>query len=132
MRISVCVHLCVCVCVCSVYGVSIYCSRKVNVVGTFLYPWYRNSPDHGANMNDQLTTRITGRECEKKGWFMTAALLITLQATMNMYRIRQLVSWCFKPSQPQRIRSGLRETFIQRYLVKRTNKAELRPEEQHN
>ena len=41
-----------------------------------------------------------------------------------------LVSWCFKPSQPQRIISGLRETFIQRYTVERTNKAEVRPEEQ--
>ena len=41
-----------------------------------------------------------------------------------------LVSWCFKPSQPQRIISGLRETFIKRYIVERTNKAEMRPEEQ--
>ena len=40
------------------------------------------------------------------------------------------VSWCFKPSKPQRIISGLRETFIKRYKVERTNKAELRPEEQ--
>ena len=36
----------------------------------------------------------------------------------------------FEPSQPQRIISGLRETFIKRYMVERTNKAELRPEEQ--
>ena len=42
----------------------------------------------------------------------------------------KLVSWCFKPSQPQRIISGLRETFVKRYIVERTNKAELRPEEQ--
>ena len=41
-----------------------------------------------------------------------------------------LVSWCFKPNQPQRITSGLRETFIKRYIVERTNKAETRPEEQ--
>ena len=40
------------------------------------------------------------------------------------------VSRCFKPSQPQRIISGLRETFRKRYLVKRTNKAEIRLEEQ--
>ena len=31
---------------------------------------------------------------------------------------------CFKPSQPQRIISGLKETFIKRYTVERTNKAE--------
>ena len=41
-----------------------------------------------------------------------------------------LVSWCIKPSQPQRIISGLKETFIKRYIVERTNKAEIRPEEQ--
>ena len=41
-----------------------------------------------------------------------------------------IVSWCFKPGQPQRIISGLRETFIKRYKVERTNKAEIRPEEQ--
>ena len=41
-----------------------------------------------------------------------------------------LVSWCFKPSQPQRIISGLRETFIKRYRVERTSKAEIRPKEQ--
>ena len=40
------------------------------------------------------------------------------------------VSWCFKPSQPQMILSGLKETFIKRYTGERTNKAEIRPEEQ--
>ena len=43
---------------------------------------------------------------------------------------RWLVSWCFKPSQPHRIISGLKETFIKRYIVERTNKAEIRTEEQ--
>ena len=33
-------------------------------------------------------------------------------------------------NQPQRIISGLRETFIERYVFERTNKAEIRPEEQ--
>ena len=44
----------------------------------------------------------------------------------------KLVRCRFKPSQPQRIISGLKETFIKRYicLVGRTNKAEIRPEEQ--
>ena len=44
--------------------------------------------------------------------------------------ISSLVSWCFNPSKPQRIISGLKETFIKRYIVERTNKAEIRPEEQ--
>ena len=41
-----------------------------------------------------------------------------------------LVSGCFKPSQPQMVTSGLRETFIKRYKVEKINKAELKPEEQ--
>ena len=47
-----------------------------------------------------------------------------------MKRISLLVGWCFKSGQPQRIISGLKETFIKRYAVERTNKAEIRPEEQ--
>ena len=43
----------------------------------------------------------------------------------------QLASWCFEPSQPQGIISGLKETFIKRYIVERTSKAELRPQEQN-
>ena len=35
-----------------------------------------------------------------------------------------LLSWCFKPSQPQRIISWLKKTFIKRYIVERTNKAD--------
>ena len=42
----------------------------------------------------------------------------------------QLVSWCFKPSQPQRIIPELKETFIKRCIIERTSKAEIRPEEQ--
>ena len=41
-----------------------------------------------------------------------------------------LAGWCFKPSQPQRIISGLKETFVKRYIFERTKKAEIRPEEQ--
>ena len=41
----------------------------------------------------------------------------------------QLDSWRFKPSQPQRIISGLKETFIKRYIAERTKKAEIGPKE---
>ena len=44
--------------------------------------------------------------------------------------LETLVSWCSKPSQPQRIISGLKETLIKRYIDERTNKAEIRPEAQ--
>ena len=42
---------------------------------------------------------------------------------------RKIVSWCLEPSQPQRTILGLRENFIKRHAVERTNKAEMRPEE---
>ena len=45
-------------------------------------------------------------------------------------RGRERVTWCSDPSQPQGISSGLKETFINRYIVERTSKAEIRPEEQ--
>ena len=45
-------------------------------------------------------------------------------------QLHKLVSWCFKPRQTQMIISGLRETFIERSIVERTYKAEIRPEEQ--
>ena len=38
-------------------------------------------------------------------------------------KLVSLLSWCFKPSQPQRILSGLRETFVKRYILERTNQA---------
>ena len=44
--------------------------------------------------------------------------------------ISSSASWCSKPSQPQKIISGLKETFTERYMLERTNKAGIRPEEQ--
>ena len=41
-----------------------------------------------------------------------------------------LVNWCFEPSQPLGIISGLKETFIKRHQVERTKKTEIRLEEQ--
>ena len=46
------------------------------------------------------------------------------------YLLTYLLFWCFEPSQPLGIKSGLKETFIKRYVVERTNEAELRPQEQ--
>ena len=51
-------------------------------------------------------------------------------ASSNLHSLSHMRSWCFKPSQSQRILSGQRETFIKRYIcVERTNKTEIRPEE---
>ena len=42
----------------------------------------------------------------------------------------RIVNWCFESGQPLGIISGLKETFLRRYIVERTNKADIRPEEQ--
>ena len=41
-----------------------------------------------------------------------------------------LVNWCFEPSQPLGIIPGLKETSKKRYIVERTNKTEMRTEEE--
>ena len=46
-----------------------------------------------------------------------------------MKEVSRLVNWCFERSLPLGIISGLKETVIKRYIVERTNKAEIRPEE---
>ena len=46
----------------------------------------------------------------------------------SKFTVSYLVSWCFKPSQSQRIISGLRKTFMKSYIIQRTNEAEIRPE----
>ena len=40
----------------------------------------------------------------------------------------ELVNWCLSPVQG--IISGLKETFIDKFIVERTHKAEIRPEKQ--
>ena len=50
---------------------------------------------------------------------------------MELHKLSsELVNWSFEPSQPLGIISGLKETFIKRYIAERTNKAETRLEEQ--
>ena len=39
-------------------------------------------------------------------------------------QLSKLVNWCFEPSQPAGIISGLKEAFTKRFVVERTNKAE--------
>ena len=71
-------------------------------------------------------------------WQLTISTIYppTLTRATNRHDQRQnvevsyLVNWCFEPSQHLRIISGLKETFIKRHVVERTNKAEIRPEEQ--
>ena len=41
-----------------------------------------------------------------------------------------LGTWCFKPTPPLRIISGLKKAFIHRYLVERTDKTGIKSEEQ--
>ena len=50
--------------------------------------------------------------------------------SVRIIMVGWLVSWCFQPSQPQKITSKLRDTFVKKCTVERTSRAELRPEEQ--
>ena len=63
---------------------------------------------------------------ENPCWAKTRLLKRARNSTVRL--VSFLVSWCFKHSQPLRITSGLRETFIKRYIVERTSKAEIRLE----
>ena len=56
-------------------------------------------------------------------------LFFFFYANCDFEQVRELASWCFKTSRPQRIISGLKEIFIKRYIVEKTSKAELRPED---
>ena len=87
--------------------------------------------------NEELTQKRGGggtgtqtheRSCvsQRSLWTVRASTKQSIKAFEDTW----LVSWCFKPSQPKRIISGLRETFIKRHIVERTNKAEIRREEQ--
>ena len=70
---------------------------------------------------------------EKANWTRrTRRRRWTEQSTRKDYVRVEGVSWCFEPSPPQRITSGLelRETFIKRCLAERASKVEIRPEEQ--
>ena len=55
-------------------------------------------------------------------WGLSLFFSIPQIFIFSLHDVSQLVSWCFKPSQPQRIILGLRETFIKRYIDERTNK----------
>ena len=59
-----------------------------------------------------------------------AVFVYLLNGVLQLAGVIFLVSWGFKTSQPQRIISGLKETFVKRHKVERTNRAELRPKEQ--
>ena len=61
--------------------------------------------------------------------FLSHALDDSSSVLMGNTKILR-VNWCFEPSQPLGIISGLKKTFIKRYIVERTNKAEIKPEEQ--
>ena len=59
-----------------------------------------------------------------------AVFVYLLNGVLQLAGVIFLASWGFKTSQPQRIISGLKETFVKKHVVNMTNKAEIRPEEQ--
>ena len=74
---------------------------------------------HTAILICRATSTAAGRGNRK----LCAELLVP-SPIVTFPQLVSLVNWCSKPSQPQRITSGPRETFIKRYTIERTNKAE--------
>ena len=65
---------------------------------------------------------VSGGSCD---WILTSCQShSTTSGRTHLYS--SLVNWCFEPSQPLGIISGLKENFIKRCIVERTNKAEVR------
>ena len=70
----------------------------------------------------QHSTKIKKASKEKKRKIFTAAGLKQPKissdegSALRTNIVSSLASWCFKPSQPQRITSGLKETFIKRCI----------------
>ena len=67
-------------------------------------------------------------EGEAGGGAIQPCHVLSLIYTLTLYYFRR--TWGFKPSHPQRIISGLKETRIKRYVAERTTKAEIRLKEQ--
>ena len=79
-------------------------------------------PGHCLNKNN--TPKQCVPLCPGKYVHRTPPAARTHTLTQLMQRgkhSKKLVNWCFEPSQPLGITSGLKETFIKRYIVERTN-----------
>ena len=69
-------------------------------------------------LSDRQGDKRTAEACKQHDYLRSPFWPVETTVARNL-----LVSWCFKPSQPLRIISGLEETFIKRYVVERINKA---------
>ena len=91
---------------------------------------YKNCHHYKTKLTVQPVRKM---KCSLSFTYVAIALIYSfIELTMLCFERAgsRFVGWCFKPSQPQRIISGLKETFIKRYIVERTSKAEIRPGEQ--
>ena len=61
------------------------------------------------------------REREWQTFMEGFSFIDTLLALRKNVLVGKIVNWCFEPSQPLGSISGLKETFIKRYIVERTN-----------
>ena len=64
-------------------------------------------------------------------WILTFCRSLSVTSGRIQELVSLLINWFFEPSQPLGFITRLKETFIRRYIVERTNKAEIRPEEQN-
>ena len=85
---------------------------------------------HNAEKHNNRKWYKTQNKTNKKKKKKKKETLFSSQHT-SQYEMEQLVSQLvLKPNQLQRITSGLRETFIKKYILERTRKVDITPEKQ--
>ena len=96
------------------------CTLCVQSKGKFLRPGYRQ-------INFFCLMLFVGPDVSERSVLYPGDALVAQAAYI---KASKLVNWRCEPSQPLGTISGLKETFMKRYIVERTNKAEMKPEEQ--
>ena len=91
--------------------------------------WFISEKLH-LSLKKSLKFRWKERKHRTTTKFLKRYDVVELRTLDKLVGVCYLVDWCFEPSQPLKILPGLKETFIQIYVVERTRKREIRPEEQ--
>ena len=105
-----CVCVCVCVCVYIFCMYELFCCK---IVGT--HPCYKQPSVFILNQQQPVSNSRSesGSLLAKYGCIPTlrASNMLNKSLMFALVRSAELVSWCFEPSQPQRITSGLNTNF---------------------
>ena len=130
--VCVCVYVCVCVCLC----VCVTCKQNEHTQ-TRIWDYKRLSVSCVTSLGMEMflcqqwiilydnwrAEQSTDRRSPRRKWFLLSVFLFSECSIRKLFLLgdsllfvsgqiqSQLVSWCFEPSQPQRITSGLNTNF---------------------